>query len=165
MSPDAFPGFSTSVSPCKPRSVGYLEIRSADWRVPPSIHPDYLSDEDDLHKLVEGAHYLRKLAATPSLSPVIAEEIKPGPACYTGADLAADIRARAYSVFHPVGTCRMGPELDSNVVDSRLRVHGIKGLRVIDASIFPTLTSGNTNAPSIMVGEHAAKFVLADALA
>ena len=78
-------------------------------------------------------------------------------------ELVADIRARAYSVLHPVSTCRMGPDAAENVVDARLRVHGFAGLRVIDASIFPTVTSGNTNAPAIMVGEKGADLVLADA--
>lgn len=162
MSPDPFPGFNTSVSPCKPKSVGHLEIRSGDYRDAPAIHPNYLSDPFDVQQLLEGARYLRKLAATPSLSGVIAEELKPGPVAQSDADLVADIRERSYSVFHPVGTCRMGPDPASSVVDPRLRVHGIDGLRIADASIFPEITSGNTNAPAIMVGDHGADFVLED---
>ncbi|CAN5349032.1 GMC family oxidoreductase N-terminal domain-containing protein [soil metagenome] len=160
MSPDTFSGFTTSVSPCKPKSAGYLEIRSPNWRDPPAIHPNYLSDGEDLRTLVVGARFLRRLAATPSLASAIAEEVRPGTNCHSDEGLAADIRARAYSVFHPVGTCRMGPDPRASVVDSNLRVHGIAGLRVVDASIFPVITSGNTNAPAIMVGERGAELIL-----
>jgi choline dehydrogenase len=162
MNPDPFSGFSTSVSPCKPKSVGYLAISAPDWRAAPDIHPNYLSDAFDLEQLLDGARYLRRLAATPRLAAIIDSEIKPGPATLSDDDLIADIRARSYSVFHPVGTCRMGSDPAAAVVDPRLRVHGLAGLRVADASIFPIITSGNTNAPSIMVGERAAEFVLDD---
>ncbi len=160
MSPDPFAGFCTSISPCKPRSMGHLEIRSPDWREHPAIHPNYLSDPADLAEMVEAARFLRKLGQAPSLAQVIAAELKPGPSVISNEALAEDIRNRAYSVFHPVGSCRMGPDPASSVVDPTLRVHGIAGLRVIDASIFPTITSGNTNAPSIMVGERGASFIL-----
>ncbi|MHB1103688.1 MAG: GMC family oxidoreductase [Devosia sp.] len=162
-SPDPFSGFSTSVSPCKPRSLGHLEITSADWRSRPAIHPNYLSDPHDLQQLVEGARFLRRLARAPSLAAVIADELKPGRSTETDGQFEEDIRARAYSVFHPVGTCRMGSNPGSSVVDAGLRVHGLGGLRVVDASIFPTIISGNTNAPAIMVGERGAAFVLAEA--
>jgi choline dehydrogenase len=160
MSPDPFPGFYTSISPCKPKSRGHLEIRTRDWRTPPDIHPNYLGDPDDLATMVKAAHFLRKLGEQPSLASVIEAELKPGAKVASDADLARDIAARAYSVFHPVGSCRMGPEAKTAVVDAKLRVHGVEGLRVIDASIFPTITSGNTNAPAIMVGEKGAKLVL-----
>ena len=110
--------------------------------------------------MVRAARFLRKLGEAPSLAAVIDGELKPGKSVTTDMDLAEDIRNRAYSVFHPVGTCRMGPDASSSAVDPRLRVHGLMGLRVIDASIFPTITSGNTNAPAIMVGEKGASFVL-----
>jgi len=160
---DSFSGFTTSVSPCRPTSLGYLEIKSADPKDAPAIHPDYLATNHDVEELLAGVRFLRKLAATPALSSIIDEELKPGPNKTSDEELVADIRARAYSVFHPVSTCRMGPDASENVVDSRLRVHGIAGLRVIDASIFPTVTSGNTNAPAIMVGEKGSDLVLADA--
>jgi choline dehydrogenase len=161
MSPDRFQGFSASVSPCKPESRGSIEIASADWRTPPSIHPNYLSEPSDLEQLIDAARVLRKLAASPSLSKVIDEELRPGPGVQSDEELAADIREQAYSVFHPVGTCRMGPDPEVDVVDHELRVHGIANLRVIDASIFPTITSGNTNAPALMVGERGASIILA----
>ncbi|MSP81970.1 MAG: choline dehydrogenase [Alphaproteobacteria bacterium] len=163
MSPDPFPGFYTSISPCRPESLGFLRIGSADPHVPPVIHPNYAATDFDRQELLEGARFLRLLAATPSMARVIAEEIKPGPAAVTDADLLADVQARAYSVFHPVGTCAMGPDPTRAVVDHRLRVHGIAHLRVIDASIFPTLTSGNANAPAMMIGEKGAAMVLEDA--
>jgi choline dehydrogenase len=160
MNPDPFPGFCTSISPCKPKSAGYLEIRSPDWRTHPAIHPQYLSAPEDLSVMVEAARFLRKLGDAPSFARVIETELKPGKGVETDADFASDIRARAYSVFHPVGSCRMGPDPLSSVVDPRLRVHGIEALRVIDASIFPTITSGNTNAPAIMVGERGVELLL-----
>jgi choline dehydrogenase len=163
MRPDPFPGFTTSVSPCRPTSHGHLKIRSSDPADPPIIHPNYLATNHDIEQLLIGARFLRRLAATPSLRAIIAEELKPGTAAESDEALIADIRARAYSVFHPVGTCRMGPDPRNSVVDPKLRIHSLSCLRVIDASIFPTLTSGNTNAPAMMVGEKGADLVLADA--
>jgi choline dehydrogenase len=160
MSPDPFPGFYTSISPCKPKSMGYLEIRSPDWHVHPAIHPNYLSHPDDLAIMVKAARFLRKLGEAPSLAAVIDAELKPGKSIATDKEMGEDIRNRAYSVFHPVGTCRMGPDPSSSVVDPQLCVHGLDGLRIVDASIFPTITSGNTNAPAIMVGEKGASLVL-----
>jgi len=106
-----------------------------------------------------------RLAATPALAAVIDTELQPGPAVQSRAQFIDDIRQRASSVFHPVATCRMGPDAAAAVVDARLRVHGIAGLRVIDASVFPAITSGNTNAPVIMVAEKGADLVLEDARA
>jgi len=163
MSPDPFSGFCTSISPCKPKSAGHLEIRSSDWRAHPAIYPNYLSEPEDLATMVAAARFLRQLGDAPSFAQVIETELKPGKQVESAADFATDIRERAYSVFHPVGSCRMGPDPASAVVDPRLRVHGIEALRVIDASIFPTITSGNTNAPSIMVGEKGAEFLLKEA--
>jgi choline dehydrogenase len=163
MHPDPFPGFTTSASPCRPTSRGLLEIRSADPDVPPRIQPNYLTTEQDLAELLAGAKFLRRLAATPALRDLIESEMKPGPAAQSDADFIADIRARAYSVFHPCGSCGMGPDPAQAVVDPRLKVHGLEGLRVIDAAIFPAVTSGNINAPSIMVGERGADLVLEDA--
>jgi choline dehydrogenase len=163
MRPDPFPGFILSASPCRPTSRGHLQIRSGDPRAAPLIHPNYLSTNHDVEELLAGARFLRRLAETPSLSAIIAEELKPGPAVRSDEDRVADIRARSYSVFHPVSTCRMGPDPAGCVVDHRLRVHGLGRLRVVDASIFPTVTSGNTNAPAIMVGEKGSDLVLADA--
>jgi choline dehydrogenase len=160
MKPDPFSGFSMSVSPCRPTSRGHLEIRSANPLDPPAIYPNYLSTSHDIMELLAGARFLRRLAATEALSAVIAEELKPGPTTTGDNALIDDIRARSYSVFHPAGTCRMGPDPASAVVDATLRVHGVRELRVIDASIFPTVPSGNINGPCIMVGAKGADLVL-----
>jgi choline dehydrogenase len=163
LKPDPFSGLIMSASPCRPTSRGEIRIRSADPRQAPLILPNYLSTNHDVEELVAGARFLRRLAGTPALAAVIERELKPGPAIASEEELVADIRARSYSVFHPVSSCRMGPDPAEAVVDHRLKVHGLAGLRVIDASIFPTVTSGNTNAPAIMVGEKGADLVLEDA--
>jgi choline dehydrogenase len=163
MSPDPFPGFLLSAQPCRPDSRGHLELKSADPFAAPRIVPNSLATEHDLQEMVEGAMLLRKLAAAPALAAVITEELSPGPAVATPEQLVEDIRQRCSTVFHPVGTCRMGPDPRHAVVDPSLKVHGVRALRVVDASIFPALTSGNTNAPVIMVAEKAADLILADA--
>lgn len=163
MQPDPFPGFYTSISPCRPTSRGSVNIRSADPLAPPAIAPNFMATNEDVDTLLLGAKFLRRLSATPALRGIIDAELKPGPTCQSDDDLIADVRSKAYSVFHPCGTCRMGPEESGNVVDPTLRVHGIAGLRVIDASIFPFVTSGNINAPCIMVGEKGADLILRDA--
>ena len=109
--------------------------------------------------------WLRRLAAAPALAEVIEAELQPGPAVQQREQFIEDIRQRASTVFHPVSTCRMGPAAASAVVDARLRVHGLAGLRVIDASVFPAITSGNINAPTIMVAERGAELMLEDARA
>ena len=162
MNPDPFPGFLLSAQPTRPTSLGHLEITSRDPFQAPAIHPNYLATDHDLQEMVEGARFLRRLAQTPALAQVIEAEVAPGPDCQSDADIVADIRARAGTVFHPVSTCRMGPDARGDVVDSRLRVYGTERLRVIDASIFPSLISGNTNAPAIMVGEKGADLILQD---
>jgi choline dehydrogenase len=163
MRPDPFPGFLLGAQPCRPTSRGYLEISSADPFAAPKIVPNSLSTEHDIREMLEGTRLLRRLAAMPSFAAVIAQEIAPGGKVETEEDLLGDIRARCSTVFHPVGTCVMGPDAEKHVVDSQLKVRGVQGLRVIDASIFPCITSGNTNAPTIMVAEKGADLVLRDA--
>lgn len=150
-----------SASPCRPRNRGSISIRSSDPLAPPIINPGYLSEQSDLDDLVDGVLFLRQLASRPALAAVIEEEIAPGPGCTTHEALADYVRRNASTVFHPCGTCRMGPDDRANVVDAELRVHGIAGLRVVDASIFPNITSGNTNAPVAMVAEKAASLIRA----
>ncbi len=162
MKPDPFSGFSTSVSPCRPRSRGHVAIRSPDPHVAPVIEPNYLSDPEDIRDILAGARFLRRLAAAPSFAALIESEIRPGPDCADDEAQLDAIRQQAYSVFHPCGTCRMGPDPADSVVDPSLRVHGLSGLRIADASIFPTIPSGNTNAPAMMVGERAAELMLAE---
>ena len=162
MNPDPYPGFLLGISMCRPQSRGHLELRSADPFAPPVIHPNYLGTARDLGEMVDGVRFLRRLAATPSMQELIETELKPGAAIQSDEALVEDIRQRSGSVYHPVGTCAMGPDPQAAVVDARLRVHGLHGLRVIDASIFPNVTSGNTNAPAVMVGEKGADLVIAD---
>jgi choline dehydrogenase len=130
---------------------------------PPRIVPNSLADPQDLEDLLRGATLLRRLAATPALARLVAQEMQPGSEVQTREQMIEDIRARCSTVFHPVSTCRMGPDPAQAVVDHRLRVHGLDGLRIVDASIFPTVTSGNTNVPVVMVAEKAADLLLEDA--
>ncbi|KNX42360.1 Alcohol dehydrogenase (acceptor) [Roseovarius tolerans] len=162
MNPDPFPGFLLGVQPTRPTSRGHLEIRSPDPSEAPAIYPNYLATDIDLQEMLEGARLMRRFAEAPALARLIEAELLPGPHVQSEDDLIADVRNRAGTVFHPVSTCRMGPDARHDVVDARLRVHGMGGLRVVDASIFPTLTSGNTNAPAIMVGEKGADMILED---
>jgi len=163
MLPDPEPGFLLGISNCHPRSRGTIEIASADPHQAPLIRPNYLAHPDDEEELVDGAMALRRLAAAPALSQVITQELQPGPTVADRAAMADDLRTRSGSVFHACGTCAMGPDDGRHVVDPRLRVHGLAGLRVVDASVFPLITSGNINAPTIMVAEKAADLILEDA--
>ena len=163
MNPDPFPAFLLSFNACRPTSRGHIAIKSASRAEAPSIVPNYLSTEQDLHDVQVGARFLRRLAATMPLAGLIESEMLPGAALTTDAQLLQDFRQRAGTVFHPVSTCMMGPNAATAVVDARLRVHGMDGLRVIDASIFPTVTSGNTNAPTVMVAAKGAAMAMEDA--
>jgi len=156
MNPDPYSAFLLSFSTCRPKSRGSIEIRSADPFAPPQIRPNYLDAPEDMAELLEGVRLLRRVAGTAAMAAIIAAELKPGVAVQTEMALIDDIRKRCGTLFHPVGTCMMGPDPACAVVDSRLRVHDLAGLRVIDASVFPNVTSGNTNAPTIMVAEKAA---------
>jgi choline dehydrogenase len=160
--PDPFPGFTTRAQPCRPTSRGFVSLRSPDPAQPPRIVPNSLATQHDRDELLAAARFLRALAATPALSAIIADEIRPGAAVQSDRHLMEDIAQRASSAHHPVGTCKMGPDPRQAVVDAALCVHGLRGLRVVDASVFPTLTSGNPNAPVIMLAEKAADLILAD---
>lgn len=162
MNPDPFSGFLLGAQPLRPTSRGHLEIQSDDPTKAPAIYPNYLSTEIDVQEIVEASKILRRIAAAPALAKIAETELAPGFHVQTDAQFLADSRARAGTVFHPVSTCRMGPDSTVDVVDVRLRVYGIDRLRVVDASIFPTITSGNTNAPAIMVGEKGADLILSD---
>jgi choline dehydrogenase-like flavoprotein len=159
-----FPGFSVSAVHLRPDSRGSVAIKSPDPMAPPAIRFNFLETQSDLAAMTAGVRMARKFSKQPALAPYVAEELLPGPAVNTDAEFEANIRENALSNLHPVGTCRMGPEGDT-VVDPRLRVHGIAGLRVADAAIMPTVPGGNTNAPAIMIGEKAAAMILEDARA
>ncbi|MFQ5784232.1 MAG: GMC family oxidoreductase [Alphaproteobacteria bacterium] len=157
-----FPGITVSVCQLRPESRGSVAIRSPDPTAPPAIATNYLATALDRETTVAAIKLARRIAAAPALAAHIAEERKPGPAVASDDDLLAYIRETGGTIFHPVGTCRMGSDPQA-VVDERLRVRGVAGLRVADASIMPTLVSGNTNAPAIMIGEKAADMIRADA--
>jgi choline dehydrogenase-like flavoprotein len=139
-----------------------VRLRSADPLESPDIDPRYLSDDDDMRTLVRAFEMAREIAASRPLAPFLKGEATPGPKARTEAEIRAAIRLYAKTIYHPVGTCKMGLGADA-VVDPELRVRGIEGLRVADASIMPTIVGGNTNAPSIMIGERAADVVRATA--
>ncbi len=159
--PDTFPGFSLSAQPCRPESRGFLELRGRDPLLAPRIVPNSLATQRDRDDMLAATRFLRRLAAAPAFQEVIEHEILPGPSVQTEQQLVDDIAQRASTVFHPVSTCRMGPDPHQAVVDHELRVHGVACLRVVNASVFPTLTSGNTNAPTLMLAEKAADMLLA----
>ena len=157
-----FPGFSLSAIHLRPDSRGSVQLKSPDPLAPPAIRFNFLETQSDLKALTAGMRLARTIIQQPALAPYVAEELIPGSAVHSDADFETNIRLNANSNLHPVGTCRMGPEGDT-VVDPRLRVHGIEGLRVVDAAVMPTVPAGNTNAPTIMIGEKAADMILADA--
>ncbi len=160
--PDPFPGFLIGFNPCKPSSKGHLEIQSADPLVAPRLVPNYLDTQADQDLMLKGMRLMRQLTAAPALKAVIEEELLPGDQYSSDEQLMRAVRDNAWTVFHQCGTCKMGDDDSTSVVDAKLNVHGVKGLRVADASVFPTIPTGNTNAPAIMVGERAASFILED---
>ncbi len=157
---DPFPGFYLCYQPTRPTSVGRIDIASSDYRQPPRIAPNYFSTEKDVMDVVRGGKLLQRIARTKAIQSLILEPLVPDLCALNDADLVSDFRARAATVYHPVGTCRMGASMDDSVVDSTLKVHGVDGLRVVDASVFPTVTSANTNAPTLMVAQRGADFIL-----
>jgi choline dehydrogenase len=159
--PHEFSGFTMSVCQLRPESRGTLAIKSRDPKEPAAMQPNYLAAEIDRRTAVAGMKVARALAAAPAMRPYVLEEYKPGPAVRTDAELLEFARDNGATIFHPVGTCKMGSDALA-VVDERLRVHGVAGLRVVDCSIMPTLVSGNTNLPVIMIAEKAAAMILED---
>ncbi len=157
-----FSGFTLSICQLRPESQGSVHIRSRDPRRYPAIQPNYLATETDVRVMVDGVKLGRRLAGARPLVDYIIAEYSPGAHVSSDAALAEFVRADATTIFHPIGTCRMGADAGS-VVDPRLRVRGVEALRIVDASIMPTLVSGNTNAPVIMIAEKAADMMLADA--
>lgn len=160
------PAITASCAILQPRSRGSVSLASADPRVAPRMVANYLTDPRDLPPLVAGLRLIRRILAAKPVADFFRGELMPGPDVRTDDELVAYLRANAQSMYHPVGTCSMGPSpARGAVVDPRLRVHGIAGLRVVDASVMPTIPSGNTNAPAIMVAEKAADLIREDACA
>jgi choline dehydrogenase len=156
-----FSAFTSSVCQLRPHSRGEIRIRSNDPMQYPAIYPNYLSDERDCQVAVDGIKVARRIANAPSLKKHIIDEYVPGRQYQNHQELLQAAREYSQTIYHPVGTCKMGQD-DMAVVDSRLRVHGLDKLRIADASIMPEIVSGNTNAPTIMIGEKAAHMVLQD---
>ena len=158
----AFSGFTASVCQLRPESRGSLRIKSADPSVPPEIRINYLATETDRTANVEGLKILRKILHAPALRPFVVDEYDPGAKVVSDEDLLVHCRRRGSTIYHPTSTCRMGND-PLAVVDQRLKVRGIEGLRVVDGSIMPDLVSGNTNAPIVMIAEKASDMILQDA--
>jgi choline dehydrogenase len=160
-----FPAFTASVCNVQPTSRGHLRLRSADPAAPPAIKPNYLSTDEDRRVAADSLRAVRRIVAQPALRQFQPREYLPGPA--VGNDEASLVKAAGdvgTTIFHPVGTAKMGRDSDPlAVVDERLRVLGLEGLRVVDASVMPTISSGNTNAPTLMIAEKGAALILDDA--
>jgi choline dehydrogenase len=158
----SFSGFTASVCQLRPESRGSLRIRSADPTAPPEIRVNYLATEVDRTANVEGLKILRKILRAPALRPYVIDEVDPGAEVSSDEALLNHCRQRGSTIYHPTSTCRMGND-PLAVVDQRLRVRGLDGLRVVDGSIMPDLVSGNTNAAIIMIAEKASDMILEDA--
>jgi choline dehydrogenase len=162
--PHPFSAFTFSPVHLRPEGRGTVRLKSADPLAAPAIRFNFLASEYDFQALIYGTRFSRKIAEQSALKPYIVEEVIPGLGCQSDEEMKEEIRLRGVSNLHPVGTCRMGRNVD-DVVDPRLKVHGIEHLRVADASIMPQVPGGNTNAPSIMIGEKCAAMILEDARA
>lgn len=162
--PHPWPGCTFSVCQLRPASRGHVRLKSADPMAAPAMQPSYLSHQLDQRCAIAGLRFARRLASAPALAGWLTEEYRPGEAIVSDEALLQFARQYGATIFHPAGTCAMGPSPDSGaVVDARLRVHGLAGLRVVDCSIMPTLVSGNTNAPVVMIAEKAADMIREDA--
>jgi choline dehydrogenase len=159
-----FSGMTMSVCQLRPESRGYIRIKSADPFQPPEMQPNYLATDLDRRTMVAGVKAARRIANSQAMKDLIAREVKPGPDAQTDDELLEFVRNNGATIFHPAGTCKMGPDHDQMaVLDDRLRVRGVKSLRVIDCSAMPTIVSGNTNAPVVMMAEKAVDMIREDA--
>jgi choline dehydrogenase len=157
-----FPGFTASVCQLRPESRGFVRIKSPDPAAPPAIQPRYLSTETDRRTNVEGLKRLRAMMSMPAMRPYVLAEHAPGPAVQTDDELLAYCREVGSTIYHPSCSCRMGTDSRA-VVDPRLKVHGVEGLRVVDGAVMPSVVSGNTNAAIVMIGEKGSDMILEDA--
>ena len=160
LNPDPFSGMSLGLSNCRPTSRGEIIIKSSDPLLHPRIIANALSTAHDVKEMLEAVKFIRHIAEQPQLAQYIVDELRPGPEVQSDTALVDDFRKRSGTVYHPCSTCRMAPNPANGVVDSELRVHGIRGLRVVDASAFPSIISGNLNAPAIMLAWKAAGIIL-----
>jgi choline dehydrogenase len=157
-----FPAFTASVCNLRPTSRGFVRIKSPEPSTHPAIQLNYLSTDEDKRVAVDAIRLTRRIAAANALQRFLPEEYRPGAALQSDEELAKAAGDIGTTIFHPVGTCKMGPAEDPfAVVDPELRVHGLEGLRIADASIMPSITSGNTSAPTVMIAEKAADLIRA----
>ncbi len=163
LNPDPFSGLSLGLSNCRPTSTGEVMIASPDPFAHPRISFNAFSTNRDVVEMLAAVKFLRTIAAQEPLKSLMAEELRPGPEVTSEEAMIHDFKQRSGTVYHHSCTCRMGPDVATSVVDTRLKVHGVEGLRVCDASVFPNLIAGNTNAPAIMVGWKGAEIILQDA--
>ena len=154
-----FPSMTVACYQLRPESLGSIHIRSADPDAQPAIRFNFLADTIDQRAMVDGFRMMRRIVEAKPMDELRGEEYSPGTGVKSDEEILGWIRANSQTAYHPIGTCRMGPAGPNTVVDERLKVHGLEGLRIADASIFPTMPSGNTNAPCIMVGEKAADLI------
>jgi choline dehydrogenase len=162
LTPEPYPGFLLAFNPCRPTSRGTIEINSTNPSDAALIHGNYLSTQKDIDEVIQGSRLVRKIMGASALRAVTVEETLPGDAVKDDASMLQYFRDNSGSIYHLCGSCAMGPDAQTAVVDARLRVHGMESLRVVDASIFPNVTSGNINAPTMMVAEKGAQMILED---
>ncbi|RIY00319.1 choline dehydrogenase [Aureimonas flava] len=163
LAPEPYPGFLLCFNPCRPTSRGEVSAQSPDPAAAPAIRPNYLSTEHDREEVVEGGRLVRRIMEAPALRAITAEELEPSRSARSDEELLDYFRHNSGSIYHPCGSAAMGPDPARSAVDARLRVHGVEGLRVVDASIFPNITAGNINAPTMMVAEKGAAMIVEDA--
>ena len=162
LKPDPYSGFLLFFNPCRPTSRGAIEIASTDASIPAKIMPNYLSTQKDKDEAIQGSQFIRNLIKAPAFKNLIVEEVKPAASVSDDASMLTFFREQAGSIYHLCGSCAMGSDPTTSVVSPQLKVHGLNGLRVVDGSIFPNITSGNINAAVMMVAEKGAEMILAD---
>jgi choline dehydrogenase len=162
LKPEPYSGFLMAFNACRPSSTGQIKIQSTDATAAPLIDPNYLSTAHDQEEVLQAIRFIRRLSNTAPLRNLIEAEVAPGLNIQSDEQMLTYFKDHCGSIYHLCGTCAMGPDAQTSVVDAQLRVHGVQGLRVIDASIFPNITSGNINAPTMMVAEKGADLVLSD---
>jgi choline dehydrogenase len=165
LKPEPYSGFLLCFNPCRPTSRGHIEIASNNPRDAALIDPNYLSTQKDIDEVIQGSRLMRKIMSAPALKDITVDEVLPGPVVETDEQMLEYFRHNSGSIYHLCGSCAMGADEQTSVVDKRLKVHGIDGLRIVDASIFPNVTSGNTHAAVLMVAEKGADLILQDAAA
>ncbi|WP_397452999.1 GMC family oxidoreductase [Pseudomonas sp. NA-150] len=163
LKPEPYSGFLLCFNPCRPTSRGHIEIASKNPADAALIHPNYLSTEKDIDDVIQGSRLIRKIMQAPALKSITVEEVLPGPSVNDDDGMIQYFRENSGSIYHLCGSCAMGDNPQTSVVDRRLKVHGMKGLRIVDASIFPNVTSGNTHAAVLMVAEKGADLILQEA--